>query len=161
MSLRGSVRWERCRPRPYCHLPCYVTNAVGEFAGAGNADLLLWQTASHTEAREALREAQPRTSGDVAQRIGLVLLTQLDPLTDLGLKAVVPCGFHQDASGVPVAGLSHAPLVTGGVGEVFGEDAPAARHQFTCMTEAILIADLGNGGGGGDEVETAQTPGTL
>lgn len=54
----------------------------------------------------------------------------------MGLMAVVPGGFHQDAPGLLVAGLGETALAAGVATGVFGRHQPQVRHQGCGLREA-------------------------
>src|SRR6202140_2841201 len=143
------------RSRTRCNVPADIPNEGGEFARERDTDLVVVQSAG-LEAPVAVVQAQLRPPGDRADLGRLSLLTQLQALADAGGVAVVPGRLDQYAAHVSVAGLGDRPEPSLRTARVLGGDHSQVPHQLARMREAPEVPELGDDGGGGDEVKPAQ-----
>src|SRR5271167_682018 len=86
------------------NVPADIPDEGGEFAGEGDADLVVVKAAG-LEPPIAVVQAQLGAPGDRTDLGGLSLLTHLQASADAGGEAVVPGRLDQNAAHMSVAGL--------------------------------------------------------
>src|SRR5215831_3748733 len=103
------------------NLPGDGPNEARQFPGDRSGDNIGWLPGS---GEPAIAGAQPHLSlpGDVADRLGLVLLAQQQLATDPCREAVTPGGLDQQPASGAVAGLSDAPAFDAGTTRVLGRN---------------------------------------
>src|SRR5579863_4428374 len=141
--------------RTWCHVPTDIPDEGGELPGECNTDLVVLK-ASSLQTPVAVVQAQLCAPGDGADLRGLSLLTQLQGSADAGREAVIPGRLDQDAPHVSIAGLGDRPKPALRTARVLGGNQSQIAHQFAWMRKAPEVSELGNNGGGGDEVQPAQ-----
>src|SRR4029077_9883830 len=136
-------------------VPTDIPDEGGEFAGEGDADLVVLKPSS-LKPPVAVVQSQLRAPGDRADLGRLSFLTHLQVAADAGGVAVIPGRLDEDAANVTVAGLGDRAESSLGTDGVLGGHQPQVSHQLTRIREAPEITELGDDGGGGDEIEPTQ-----
>src|SRR6202521_2591863 len=155
MSWRGPPASRVSRSGARSDVPADIPDESGEFAGERDADLVVLQPAG-PEPAVAVVQAQLRAPGDRADLGRLSFLTHLQGGADAGWVAVVPGRLDEDAANVTVACLGDRTEPALGAGSVFGGDQSQVSHQLARMGEAPQITELGDDGGGRDQIEPPQ-----
>src|SRR4029077_13454779 len=138
-------------------VPTDIPDEGGEFAGERDADLVVLKPPS-LKPSVAVVQSQLRAPGDRADLGRLSFLTHLQVAADAGWVAVIPGRLDEDAANVTVAGLCDRAEASLGTGGVLGGHQPQVSHQLARMREAPEVAELGDDGGGGDQIEPTERP---
>ena len=129
----------------------------GEFAGAGDHDLLVWlATTGHpppARVQALLAAPGPFDRGGV-----LAALAARELVADLRPAARVPGGLDQKPAHVGVADLGDRALLAALAGGVLGRHQPDKAHERLGRLEAPEIIDLDHGPERGERVNAAKTP---
>jgi hypothetical protein len=97
-----------------------IPDKAAQFARNGDTGFVLVKLAPHPQMPVPLAQTQLGLPGDIADNLGLSLLSDLKLPADIRLVAIVPGRFNQDAPGVLVTGLGNGPLVAAGTTGVLG-----------------------------------------
>ena len=82
--------------------------------------------------------------------------SRLQRLANASGKAIIPCRFNQDAPDVRIAGLSEPATVACWPARMLPRDQAEISHQLARMGGAAQIAEFGDNGHGGQQVDAAQ-----
>src|ERR1700679_1594852 len=139
----------------YSNLLSDIPDKAAQLAGDSRGHLVVMNAAG-TQPAKSRTKPNLGLPGGCHDVLRLPFESWLQRFANASGKAVVPRRFNQDAPNVRIAGLGEPATVACWPARMLAWDQAEISHQFAGMGEAAQIAEFGDNGHGGQQVDAAQ-----
>src|SRR5438034_6094046 len=140
--------------RHYWHVPGDGPHEARQFTGDRGSDDI-GRLAGAGELAIARAQPKLRLPGNLADRLGLLLLPEQQLTADPGREAVTPGRLDQQPAGGAVAGLGEAAAFDARTARMLGRHQPEISHKLARIGKAREVAQFGDQRCRIDECEAA------